>query len=190
MAIELIDGRPDTESVSRIVSEVLGWLIFEPDAIDHMRAQTPTRRDWVGVLDGDKVGVGACAVPIGLEGSRAAWSMLFVQRDAPHRGVGGMLYGRVSEHARELGRSELQMFSFEDDPDTAGFAERHGFEVVGRVCGLRLPLKRCPRPELEPPEGVTITTLAERPELARGVWETACEAFPEIPQDEPMQAGS
>jgi GNAT superfamily N-acetyltransferase len=41
-----------------------------------------------------------------------------------------------------------------------------------------------------PTTGVTITTLAERPELARGVWQTACEAFPEIPQDEPMQAGS
>lgn len=192
MAIELIDGRLDTESVSRIVSEVLRWLIFEPDAIEHMRANTPTRREWIGVLDGEKVGVGTCAVPVGVEGSGAAWSMLFVLRAARHRGVGGMLYQRVSEHARELGRSELQVFSFADDPDTAGFAERHGFAVVARVRGLRLSLERCPRPDLGPPAGVTITTLAERPDLARGVWETACETFPEIPNDMdvPLQAGT
>src|SRR5712692_3395914 len=168
MVIELLGGRLDSASVSRIVTEVLRWLIFEPDAIEHMRAQTPTRKDWIGVLDGVKVGVRTCSVPVAMEGSGAAWSMLFVLRTARRRGVGGMLYRRVSEHARELGRSELQMFSFEDDPDTAGFAERHGFAVVARVRGLRLPLERCPRPDLEPPPGVTITTLAERPELPRG----------------------
>ncbi len=192
MAIELIDGALDTAGFSRIVSEVLRWLIFEPDAIEHMRATTPTRRDWVGVLDGEAVGVGSCAIPAGTEGIGAAFSMLFVLRVARHRGVGGLLYRRASEHARELGRSELLVYSFEDDPDTAGFAERHGFRVASRVRGLRLPLEGCPRPDLQPPAGVTITTLAERPDLARGVWETACETVPEIPHDgdAPLQAGS
>jgi GNAT superfamily N-acetyltransferase len=84
------------------------------------------------------------------------------------------------------------MFSFEDDPDTLGFAARHGFTVAARTRGLRLPLADCPRPAVTPPAGVTITTLAERPELARGIWEVACEAFPDIPHggDAPMQAGS
>ena len=49
-----------------------------------------------------------------------------------------MLYRQVSEHARNLGRSTLHMFSFEDDPDTAGFAARHGFTVSGS------PLPRYP----------------------------------------------
>lgn len=191
MAIELIDGRTDTASVARITSAVLRWLIFEPEAIEHMRAQTPTRRDWLGVLDGEPVGVGSAGVPVGMEGSGVAMSMLFVLREARHRGVGGRLYGQVSAHARSLGLSELLMFSFEDDPDTAGFAERHSFAIVTRTRGLRLPLSGCPRPESNPPADVLITTLAERPELAHAVWEVACEAFPQIMiGDAPLQAGS
>jgi mycothiol synthase len=191
MAIELIDGRADTASAARITSAVLRWLIFEPKAIEHLRSQTPTRRDWLGVVDGEPVGVGWAGVPVGMEGSGVAMSGLFVLREARHRGVGGQLYGRVSAHARSLGLSELLTFSFEDDPDTAGFAERHGFAIVNRVCGLRLPLNGCPRPESTPPADVLITTLAERPELAHGVWEVACEAIPQIPfgGDAPMQAG-
>ena len=49
-----------------------------------------------------------------------------------------MLYRQVSEHARNLGRSTLHMFSFEDDPDTAGFAARHGFTVSG-VAAAEIP---------------------------------------------------
>lgn len=167
-------------------------MIFEPDAIEHLRAQTPTRRDWLGVLDGQPVGVGSAGVPVGMEASGVAMSMLFVLREARHRGVGELLYRQVSQHARTLGRSELLMFSFEDDPDTLGFATHHGFRVVTRTRGLRLPLADCPRPEVMRPAGVTITTLAERPELARGVWKVACEAFPDIPHggDAPVQAGS
>ena len=192
MPIELIEGTADTASAARIVSEVLRWLTFEPEAIEHLRAQTPMRRDWIGVLDGEKVGVGSCGVPLGWEASGAALSMLFVVREARHCGVGGTLYRQVSDHARALTRSQLQMFSFEDDPDTAGFAEHHGFSVVGRTRGLRLPLERCPRPEVDPPPGVEITTLAEQPDLARGIWEVASEAMPNIPHydDASMQAGS
>jgi GNAT superfamily N-acetyltransferase len=192
MAIELIDGRTDIASVARITSAVLRWLIFEPEAIEHLRSQMPTRRDWLGVLDGEPVGVGWAGVPVWMEGSGVAMSGLFVLREARHRGVGGQLYGQVSAHTRSLGPSELLMFSFEDDPDTAGFAERHSFAIANRVCGLRLPLSGCPRPESTPPADVLITTLAERPELAQGVWEVACEAFPQIPfgGNAPMQAGS
>jgi GNAT superfamily N-acetyltransferase len=192
MAIELVDAATDLASEARIVSEVLRWLVFEPEVIAHGQARTPGRRDWLGLLDGRAVGVGSCGVPAGMEASGVAVSMLVVLREARHRGVGRLLFRQVSEHALELGRSELLMFSFADDPDTLGFAARHGFAVVTRTRGLRLPLADCPRPSVRPPAGVTITTLAERPELARGVWEVACEAFPDIPHggDAPMQAGT
>ena len=144
---------------------------FSLVAFEHLRAQTPGRGDWIGVLDGEQVGVGTCSLPIGMEASAVAWSMLFVLREARHQAVGGSLYRRVSEHPRTLGRSELHMYSFEDDADTAGFGERHGFRVVARVRGLRLPLERCPRPQVDAP---------------------ACEAFPDMPSpdDAPVQAGS
>jgi mycothiol synthase len=192
MVIELVDGRSDSASVARIASEVLSWILLEPDEVEHLRALTPARRDWLGLIDGEPVGVGSAGVPVEVEAAGVAVAMLFVVREARHRGVGGLLYRRLSEHARTLGRSELMMFSFEDDPDTYGFAERHGFAVVGRTRGLRLPLQGCARPVVSPPAGVTIATLADRPQLARGVWEFACEAFPQLPHsfDAPMQAGS
>ena len=192
MTIELIEGTLDTASVSRIVSEVLRWMPFDPDAIEHVRATTPTWRDWIGVLDGEPVGVGGCGVSPGMEESSAVSGALCVVPAARHRGVGGTLYRRISEHARELGREQLELFSFSDDPDCDGFAARHGFTVVMRARGLRLQLEGCPRPEVTPPAGVTITTLAERPDLGHGVWETAGEALPDIPYDSdvPPQPGT
>ena len=192
MTIELIEGTLDTASVSRIVSEVLRWMTFDPDAIEHVRATTPTWRDWIGVLDGEPVGVGGCGVSPGMEESSAVSGALCVVPAARHRGVGGTLYRRISEHARELGREQLELFSFSDDPDCDGFAARHGFTVVMRARGLRLQLEGCPRPEVTPPAGVTITTLAERPDLGHGVWETAGEALPDIPYDSdvPPQPGT
>ena len=150
MTIELIEGTLDTTSVSRIVSEVLRWVTFDPDVIEHVRATTPTWRDWIGLLDGEPVGVGGCGVSAGMEESSAVSASLFVLPAARHRGVGGTLYRRVSEHARELGREELGLFSFSDDPDCDGFAARHGFTVVMRTRGLRLQLEDCPRPEVHP----------------------------------------
>ena len=39
-------------------------------------------------------------------------------------------------------------------------------------------------PAVEPPDGVEIVTWAQRPELARGIYEVALEALPDIPGSE------
>ena len=44
-------------------------------------------------------------------------------------------------------------------------------------------LDDCPRPSIDLPEGVAITTLAERPELSRSIWELLDEAMLDIPYD-------
>jgi len=82
-------------------------------------------------------------------------------------------------------------WGYEDDAGGVAFVERHGFVVVTRKPALRLVLEGCPRPTVALPEDIEITTLADRPELARGVWETASEAMPDIPYYAvPMSAGS
>ena len=64
MTIELIEGTLDTASVSKIASEVLRWMTFDPDVIEHVRATTPTWRDWIGLLDGSRsVSVAAASAP-------------------------------------------------------------------------------------------------------------------------------
>ena len=190
--ISIVEGALDTEVAARIRKAVWRWIVVEPETIQHFRATWPRFRDWLALLDGEPVGIGACGLLPGEEESAAAFALNAVLREARGKGVGTAIYRQVSEHARSLDKSELQTFSFEDDSGGVAFAERHGFAVVGRIRGLRLVLEDCPHPSIQLPEGVTITTLAEHPELARGVWETACEAMADIPYDGdiPMSPGS
>ena len=94
MTIELVDARTDTASEARIVSEVLRWLVFDPEAIEHMHARTPSRRDWLGMLDGQPVGVGSTGVPVEMEasgvavtirarGAKPAWLNIAMPKGAP-----------------------------------------------------------------------------------------------------------
>jgi GNAT superfamily N-acetyltransferase len=167
-------------------------MFVDAQTIEHFRATWPMFRDWLALLDGEPVGIGACGPLLGEEESTAAFALNSVLREARGQGVGSAIYRKVSEHARSLGKSELQTWAFEDDPGGVAFAERHGFVVIGRARGLRLMLEDCPRPSVDLPEGVAITSLAERPDLARGMWETVSEAMADIPYDGdvPMSAGS
>jgi GNAT superfamily N-acetyltransferase len=190
--IELVAGTTDTFAAARIRKTVWRWMEIEPETIELYRATWPRFRDWLALLDGEPVGAAACALMPGMEEDAAAFAVNCVLPEARRQGVGTAIYRQVSVHARSLGKSELAVFGFEDDLDGVAFAERRGFVVVSRIRGLRLLLDGCPRPTIDLPEKIAITTLAERPELAHGVWETACEAMPDIPHDGdvPMSAGS
>ena len=190
--IELIAGSLDTGAMAQIRNAVMRWILTEPQTIEHFRGTMPGYRDWLAVLDGDPIGVAVCARIAGMEESAAAFAVNCVLPEAREQGVGTAIYRQVSAHARSLGKSELELFGFADDLGGLRFAERHGFVVANRARGLRLVLDGCPRPPLDLPENVAITNLAERPELARGVWELLCEAMPDMPYDGdvPMSSGS
>jgi GNAT superfamily N-acetyltransferase len=190
--IEIVDGTVDTSAAARIRTTVLRWIVSEPEAIEHARATTPKYQDWLALLDREPVGVGSCSLNPGMEEDSAAFGTACVLDQARGRGVGTAIYRQVSAHARRLGKSELMSWGYEDDAGGVAFAELHGFVIVKRNRGLRLVLDGCPRPTVDLPEDVAITTLADSPELARGVWETASEAMPDIPYyaGVPMSAGS
>ena len=189
--IELVAGTTDTPAAVRIRSEVAHWIPMEAETLDHLRRTMPKFCDWLALLDGEPVGVGACALPPWIPDATSAFGVNCVLHEARRQGVGTAIYRQVSEYARSLGKSEIVIFGFDDDLGGVEFAERHGFVVVSRARGLRLILDQCPRPSVELPPDVTMTTLAERPELARGVWETLCETMPDIPYDgdTPMTPG-
>ena len=52
-----------------------------------------------------------------------------------------------------------------------------------------LDLTATSAPATTPPPGIEIVTWAERPELAEGLWEVACEAGPDIPGEEETETG-
>ena len=138
----------------RIRRAVWRWLFVDAQTIEHFRATLPMFRDWLALLDGEPVGVGACGLlPTG-EASRAAFALDNVVPAARGHGVGTAIYRQVSEHARSLGKSELETWGFEDDAGGVAFAEHRRFVVVGRSRSLRLVLDDCPRPSIDVPEGV------------------------------------
>jgi GNAT superfamily N-acetyltransferase len=189
--IELVAGTADSAAAARIMTTVRRWIVIEPESLEHARATTPAFEDWIALLDGEPVGAASCSLNLGMEDDTAAFGVACVLPEIRGKGVGTALYREVSAHARRLGKSELVTWGYEDDAGGVAFAERHGFVIVRRIPALRLVLDGCPRPTVDLPEDIAITTLADRPELARGVWETASEAMPDIPHyGVPMGAGS
>jgi GNAT superfamily N-acetyltransferase len=99
-------------------------------------------------------------------------------------GVGRALYGALSSWAAAHAAEAMQTFIDDDDPESLAWAERRGFREVSREALVELRLATYePRP-VEPPEGLEIVTWAERPELARGLYDVAAEVGPDIPGDE------
>ena len=78
----------------------------------------------------------------------------------------------------------IEVWVEDAEPDGIRFVQNRGFEQIGRELHVSLDLTQIDAPSVEAPDGVTITTWAERPELIHGLYEVALEAFPDIPGDE------
>jgi GNAT superfamily N-acetyltransferase len=99
------------------------------------------------------------------------------------RGLGTAFYERVSAWLREHEVDTIDAPIPEDDETSIAFATKRGFHEVERNGRMILELTaRVPEP-VAPPEGVEIVTWAERPDLVRGIYEVACESFPDVPSD-------
>lgn len=105
------------------------------------------------------------------------------------RGAGSGLYEALSAWMRERGLDELEAVLADNDPESLAFAQRRGFVEDRREKGVALRLAGTEPPPVEPPRGVEIVSWAERPELARGIYEVAVEAYPDVPgwEDELME---
>ena len=131
-----------------------------------------------GVLAGSAVG--------GREPQRPdlATALVTVLEEQRHLGVGTALYEAVSAWARKRALDVLEGVVADDDPESLAFARGRGFAEDRRERGVSLRLGDIEAPPVEPPAGVEIVTWAERPELARGMYEVAVEALPDIPGSE------
>ena len=181
--IEVVPGSVDTDGFARIYSEVGRWTTLTPEHVEHERRTHSSLRDWLALVGGEAVGAAVCVETPDMRQSAALHGGVRVLAGSRRQGVGTELFRVLSEYSSTLGKSELEVFAYEDDPDGVAFAERRGFTTVMRLRMLRLVLAGLPAPGVDPPEGVTIATLAERPELEHALWEVACEALPDMPYD-------
>ncbi len=111
-------------------------------------------------------------------------ALVYVLESHRRAGVGSALYEAVSSWAAEHGKRELRSQVREWDAESLAWAARRGYVEVGRDSLLVLDLSDVDVRSVEPPAGIEIVTWAERPELARGMYEVAVEAYADIPGNE------
>jgi GNAT superfamily N-acetyltransferase len=134
---------------------------------------------------GTAIGIGGWHSPEGV-----ARGEVRVVPDARGRSIGSDLLSELAAWAIDLGYVELMGPVKEVDDTSLAWAERRGFVEVGRNSLLTLDLTAIDAPVVEPPDGIEIVSWAKRPAAARGMYEVACEAYPDIPGEEDAEMAS
>ena len=150
--------------------------------IDAVYSFRHSARDYIDYLvreDGVILGSGVGA--IFAYRARRVVTLITVLAGQRRRGAGTALYEAISMWASERGVGELEVPVSGNDPESLSFARRRGFSEERREVGLVLSLAGISPPRVQPPAGIEIVTWAQRPELARGMYEVDLEAHPDIP---------
>ena len=119
------------------------------------------------------------------------WLGVWVVPEARGQGIGTVLFQACSDAARAAGKTGFQTELSEAHVDGHRFLAARGFVEVERTKAVRLDLAGVAKPRIEPPPGITLTTLAARPDLLPAVHRAALGAFPDVPTGgEPLYAGT
>ena len=149
------------------------------EAVHSFRDSAQDYIDYLVREDGVILGSGAGA--IFAYRARRVVTLITVLAGQRRRGAGTALYGAISMWASERGMRELEVSVSGNDPESLSFAQRRGFTEERREVGLVLSLAGVSPPQAQPPAGIEIVTWAQRPELARGMYEVDLETHPDIP---------
>lgn len=118
-----------------------------------------------------------------------AWLGIWVVAGRRREGIGGALYEACSRAARAVGKTGFQTELSERHVEGHAFLRHRGFVETGRDKIVRLDLAGVEAPVPVVPDGFTLTSLEDRPDLVAGVHRIAEEAFPDIPTaGEPVAA--
>jgi mycothiol synthase len=139
--------------------------------------------------DGETVGAGYALTGWHTPGHRAIAAAL-VPPARRGDGVGTILVRALEAWSAAHGVTELEGPVSEDDDESLAWAARRGYTEVGRNSRLVLDLTAADAPAQDAPPGIEIVTWADAPELARGMWEVAREATPDIPGEEEDDIGT
>lgn len=154
-------------------------------------ALDPTQRRVVAMLAGEPIGfvtVGRIWVlPID---DPTAWCELGVREPYRRQGIGSQLLTWAGETAPLIGRSRLQVPCRGNRPAGIEFLQHRGFVEYDRMACVELPLAGVVAPPVELPEGVRLSSLAAEPDLRQSAYEAAVEIFADLPDPEPVSAGS
>jgi GNAT superfamily N-acetyltransferase len=182
----------DLAAVATIVGAVTP---DKPTSIDAMRwadSTYPGGARFLAEDGGDPVGAATVGrIYMYPADYNALWATIDVVRTHRRRGIGSALLDAVRGHARSAGKTALHVPASEARPEGVAFLAHRGFAEIERAKAVRLDLGGLTAPTVDPPPGVRITSLAERPDLVADVHAVAIEAFADIPGgDRPPDPGS
>ena len=176
------DGEADEQISLDVYNAVWPHDAVTMDEVRSFKAGVVAHGDYLALLDRSVAG-SAVAVVFPQRADRV-FTLVTVLPEHRRRGVGSALYKAVSGWAVGRGLRELEVPVLDNDSESLAFGEARGFVEERRELGVVLHLSEIDPPPVEPPDGVQIVTWAQRPELARGLYEVACEALPDIPGSE------
>ena len=146
------------------------------------KSRTRDCADFLAVLGG--AAVGSAVVAILPQRPDRAFVLSTVLAEKRRLGVGSGLYQVVSQWARDRSLELLWAPVEEDDSASIALAQSRGFVEIERNRRMVLDLGSIEEPKVVPPAGITITSWAGRPELGRGIYEVATEAYADVPAAE------
>lgn len=162
-----------------IYNEVWPRSAVTLDEVDSFKRSTLAYADHLAQLGGRTVGSGFVAIrPQRPDVAYAAITVLAAYR---RRGAGTALYRRISTWSAEHGLDAIEVRLEADDRPSLEFAERRGFVEIGRDSRMVLELAGLDLPPAAPPAGIEIVSWADRPDLARGMYDVAVEAYADVP---------
>jgi GNAT superfamily N-acetyltransferase len=139
---------------------------------------------FLAVADGEDAGAAYTLAEPSKRERNAAFGMVIVRPERRRAGIGAALVDAITPWARDEGFTGWETSIKSDDDESLAWAQRRGFSEHGRELRLELDVTAIDPPSIDPPPGVEIVTWAERPELARGLYEVHSEAAPDIPGEE------
>jgi GNAT superfamily N-acetyltransferase len=169
----------DEERSLAVYNAVWPWDSVTMAEVASFRHSMLAYADHLALVGGQPVGSAAVGIPP--RRPDVAFALVTVLPGHRRHGIGTALYRAVSGWLAEQGVARIDVPVAEDDAESIAFAVRRGFVEAERNSRLILDLRQIEAPAVDPPPGVRITTWAERPDVARGIYAVACEAVPDVP---------
>ena len=148
---------------------------------------SPKQQRLIAEIDGRPAGLARTHSSSHSLAHGGVYAFVAVREELRGRGLGTTLYRAVSRWSEGAGAQALVLQLFESEDGGLAWAARRGFTEIARERRLALDLERTPAPAVDPPAGVELTTLAERPDLLPGVYEAVMEASADVPGIESIE---
>ena len=169
----------------RVVEDVFPERALTMDEVKEIEGEFGATR-FLAVADGEDAGVAYTLADPSKRERNAAFAMVIVRHAQRRQGIGAALVDAITPWARDKRFTGWESSIKSDDEDSLAWVRRRGFAEHGRELRLELDVTTLDPPAIDPPLGVEIVTWAERPELARGLYEVHSEAAPDIPGEEDL----